>query len=105
MNRHHPLTRTPYYVLTGGVAIIFLFPLVWSAVSSVAPHAGTAQLDGFGLANYARLLDFQAGLAQFFANSAIVAGITVGLVLAVSIPGGYAFARYSFPLKNVLFLV
>jgi len=99
------LTRTPYYVLTGGLAIVFLFPLVWSAVSSVSPQAATGQVTGFGLGNYARLLDFQAGLVQFLFNSAFVALLTVALTLAVSVLGGYAFARFDFPLKNVLFLV
>ena len=100
-----PLTRTPYYVLTGGVAIIFLFPLIWSAVASVSPQAGTGQVIGYGLGNYARLLDFQAGLAQFFTNSAILATLTVAITLAVSVLGGYAFARFQFPGKNILFLL
>ena len=26
-------TRTPYWVLTGALAIIFLFPMVWTVVS------------------------------------------------------------------------
>lgn len=105
MNRSFSLTRTPYFVLTGGVAIIFLFPLVWSAVSSVAPQAGTSQIVGYGAGNYAKLLDFQAGLAQFLLNSSIVAGLTVLITLVVAVLGGYGFARFSFPLKNTLFLV
>jgi multiple sugar transport system permease protein len=103
--RGSALTRTPYYVLTGGVAIIFLFPLIWSALSSVSPQAGTGQVIGYGLGNYARLLDFQAGLTQFFINSSIVAVLTVTLTLLVSVLGGYAFARFQFPGKNVLFLL
>ena len=46
---------SPYpsqHVLTGGLAVIFLFPLVWAAVASVAPQPGTAQVDGWGLGNY-----------------------------------------------------
>ncbi len=31
------LGGTPYYVLTGGLAIIFLFPILWAAVASVSP--------------------------------------------------------------------
>lgn len=105
MNAKLPLIRTPYYVLTGGVAIIFLFPLIWSAISSVGPQAATGQVVGYGLGNYAKLLDFQAGLGQFFLNSTIVASLTVLIALTVSILGGYAFARFTFPLKNLLFLV
>lgn len=105
MNSSFPFTRTPYYVFTGGIVVIFLFPLVWSVFSSVSPQAGTGQVDGFGLGNYVRLLDFQAGLVQFFTNSSIIAILTVLITLGVSVLGGYAFARFAFPLKNVLFLV
>ena len=47
--------RTPFWVLTGALAVIFLYPLVWTAVSSVAPRAGTSQVDGWGLGNYVAL--------------------------------------------------
>jgi multiple sugar transport system permease protein len=98
-------TRTPYYVLTGGLAVIFLFPLVWSAIASVSPQPATGQTVGYGFGNYLTLLDFQAGLGQFFLNSTIVSLITVTVTLGISILGGYAFARFSFRGKDVLFLV
>jgi multiple sugar transport system permease protein len=98
-------TRTPYYVITGGLAIIFLFPLAWSAIASVSPQPATGQVDGYGFGNYLTLLNFQAGLGQFFLNSTIVSGVTVVVTLAVSVLGGYAFARFAFPGKNLLFLV
>ena len=97
--------RTPYYVLTGGLAIIFLFPLVWAAVASVSPQAGTAQVDGWGFGNYATLADYQAGIWQYLLNSVIVSGLTVLFTLVVSSLGGYAFARFTFPGKNVLFML
>jgi len=105
MQRAVTWTRTPYYVLTGGLAIIFLFPLVWSAVASVSPQPATGQLEGYGLGNYLTLLNFQAGLGQFFLNSTIVSVITVAVTLAVSILGGYAFARFSFRGRDTLFLL
>ena len=49
-------------MLTGALAIIFLFPLVWTAVSSVSPHPGTSQVDGWGFGNYVSLSHFQAGI-------------------------------------------
>lgn len=98
-------TRTPYYVLTGGLAIIFLFPLVWAAVASVSPQAGTNQVHGWGFGNYVTLAGYQAGLGQYLLNSVIVSGVTVVLTLVISLLGGYAFARFSFPGKNVLFML
>jgi multiple sugar transport system permease protein len=98
------LTRTPYYVVTGGLAIIFMFPIVWAAIASVSPSPGTNQVNGFGFGNYSTLYDFGPGLPTFFWNSVIVAVSTVFFVLLVSLLGGYAFAKFSFPGKNVIFL-
>ncbi len=47
--------RTSYYVLTGGLAIIFLFPLAWSLFASVSPQALTGQPQGYGFGNYSML--------------------------------------------------
>ena len=97
--------RTPFWVLTGALAVIFLFPLVWTAVSSVSPHAGTSQVDGWGFGNYQTLAHYQAGIWRYIANSAFVAGLVVLLTLGISTLGGYAFARFRFPGKDVLFMV
>jgi multiple sugar transport system permease protein len=97
--------RTPYWVFTGAIAIIFLFPLVWTAVSSVSPHPGTSQTDGWGFGNYASLEHYQAGIWRYIANSAFVSGLTVLMTLTISLLGGYAFARFKFPGKNALFLL
>jgi len=98
------LSRTPYYVLTSGLVIIFGFPLVWSAYASVAPQGGTAQTDGFGFGNYRALLDYDAGLVRYITNSVIVSVLVVILTAAVSLLAGYAFARFRFPGRDVLFL-
>jgi multiple sugar transport system permease protein len=97
--------RTPYWVFTGALAVIFLYPLVWTAVASVSPNPGTSQVDGWGFGNYRALGAYQAGIWQYLANSAIVSLLTVALTLLVSLLGGYAFARFSFPGKDLLFLV
>ena len=94
----------PYAVLTTALAIMFLYPLIWTAVSSVAPRAGTSQPEGWGFGNYAALANYQAGVWVYLGNSAFVALLTVLLTLVVSTLGGYAFARFSFPGKNLLFL-
>ena len=98
------IVRTPYYVLTGGLAILFLFPLVWTTVASVSPRAGTAQAKGYGFGNYLTLASYQAGIWQYLYNSAFVSLLTVVLTLLISGLGGYAFARFTFPGKNILFM-
>jgi multiple sugar transport system permease protein len=97
--------RTPFWVFSGAIAVIFLFPLVWTAFSSVAPHPGTGQVDGWGFGNYVTLAHYQAGIGRYLANSVIVSGLCVVLTLAISTLGGYAFARFRFPGRNALFML
>jgi multiple sugar transport system permease protein len=104
MRQENPFQRTPYFVATGGLAIIFLFPLIWSAVSSVSPSPGSNQVYGYGLGNYSTLVDSSPGLPTWVLNSAAISIMTVAFVLIVSLLGGYAFAKFSFPGKNVIFL-
>lgn len=97
--------RTPFWVFSGGLAVIFLFPLVWTAVASVSPLAGTGQVKGWGFGNYITLAHYQAGIWPYLANSAFMSLLTVLLTLTVSTLGGYAFARFRFPGKNLLFML
>ena len=71
-------------MLTGGLAIIFLFPLLWAAVASVSPQAATGQTVGIGFGNYATLFNFGAGLPRFLFNSLFVAFMVVAITLVVS---------------------
>lgn len=103
-----PLARTaigiPCWLLTTALAILFLYPLVWTAVSSVQGRAGTSQPEGWGWGNYVALANYQAGIWVYLGNSLFVSVLTVVLTLVVSLLGGYAFARFRFPGKNALFL-
>lgn len=94
----------PGKVFTGALAIIFLYPLVWTGVASVSPQAGTNQAEGWGFGNYEKLANFQSGIWVYLGNSLFVSILTVVLTLLISFLGGYAFARFSFPGKNLLFL-
>ncbi|MBD8080020.1 carbohydrate ABC transporter permease [Cellulosimicrobium arenosum] len=98
-------TRTPFWVLTTGLALVFLFPLIWAGVASFSPQAGSNQVDGWGFGNYVTLANYQAGIAQYLWNSTVVSGLTVLFTLVVSTLGGYAFARFRFPGRNLLFLL
>lgn len=99
------MLRTPKFVLTGGLALLFLFPLAWASIASVSPQAGTNQIHGWGFGNYTTLAHYQAGIGQYLLNSAAVSLMTVLFTLAVSLLGGYAFANFTFAGKNLLFLV
>jgi multiple sugar transport system permease protein len=99
------MLQTPYRVFAGGLALLFLFPLVWASVASVSPQAGTAQTGGWGFGNYETLANYQAGIGRYLLNSVAVSLMTVGVTLVVSLLGGYAFAMFRFPGRNALFLV
>ncbi|HXH34037.1 MAG TPA: carbohydrate ABC transporter permease [Plantibacter sp.] len=96
--------RTPFWIFTAALAVIFLYPLVWTAVRSVSPLAGTNQTEGWGLGNYITLAGYQDGILQYIGNSLFVSLLTVLLTLVISLFGGYAFARFQFRGKNALFL-
>ncbi|MGW4112390.1 carbohydrate ABC transporter permease [Actinosynnema sp. NPDC004786] len=97
--------RMPYRVFTGALALIFVGPLIWTAVASVSPQPGTNQTDGWGFGNYETLAGYQAGIWRYLANSAFVSLLTVALTLVTSLLGGYAFARFRFPGRDFLFLL
>src|SRR5918999_1617170 len=96
--------RMGYYTTAAALAVLFLFPLVWSGWSSVKGQPGSSQSSGYGFANYDRMIHFDEGLGTYALNSAIVSVITVAGTLLVSSLGGYAFARFAFPGKNLLFI-
>jgi multiple sugar transport system permease protein len=93
-------SRVGYYVTGAALAILFLFPLLWSGWASV--RTGT----GFGLENYDRLFTADNGIrVHHVFNSVAVCVLTVGGTLLVSTLGGYAFGRFRFPGREVLFLL
>jgi multiple sugar transport system permease protein len=93
-----------FNVTGAALAILFLFPLVWSGWSSVKGQPGSAQPSGFGFGNYRYLASYGEGVVTYMVNSAAVTAMTVAGTLLVSALGGYGFARFSFPGKNLLFL-
>ncbi|MGK9148112.1 carbohydrate ABC transporter permease [Plantibacter flavus] len=96
--------KMPFWIFTAALAVIFLYPLVWTAVRSVSPLAGTNQTNGWGFGNYITLAGYQDGILQYIGNSLFVSLLTVVLTLVISLFGGYAFARFRFWGKNALFL-
>ena len=77
-----------------------------AAVASVSPQAGTGAGDRLGLGNYTTLLDYGAGLPQYFAQQRVRLGAHGG---ASRWPSRCSAAMRSpgsrFPGKNVLFLL
>ncbi|WIY81902.1 carbohydrate ABC transporter permease [Propionimicrobium sp. PCR01-08-3] len=102
---HNSASKTVYYVLTSCLAITFLAPLVWAVISSVSPAPGTAQLEGFGFGNYRSLFDYSLGLPTYLWHSVVVSVVAVVVTMLAAATGGYAFARFNFRGKNLLFVL
>ncbi|MFI5407700.1 carbohydrate ABC transporter permease [Kaistia sp. UC242_56] len=92
------------------IAVVSAFPLVWMVLSSLKTPAeamqtppvwipGTPSLDA-----YSKVSEL-ISVGRSFANSALIAGITTAGILVTSLMAGYAFAKYRFRYREVLFAI
>lgn len=104
--------RTKYLVAAVCVAIcaVMLAPLVLSISASlkttqeaaaIPPSYLTHQLS---LDSYQRLWAYQEGLPTYLANSGGVALLTIVFCLLLTVPAGYALARFPVPGKEFFFV-
>ena len=100
-----------YYVLSIGLAIAFLFPLVWTVIASFKPAAEgnlfppSLWPSHISIENYQTLRDFGDGIWRYVGNSVLVAVITVLGATLLSLLAGYGFSRFQFPGKNIVFVI
>ena len=100
-----------YYGLCGLLAVMFIFPIFWSAMTSIKPPAeaqaspSTYLPSRLDFANYLKLNRFGTGAWQYIFNSTVVAIFTVIGSVILSTLAGYGFSRFSFRGKNVLFVM
>lgn len=101
---------TGYHVAGAVLAAGFLFPLVWSVINSLKTPAEasasppTLWPQAWSGANYAELAAHGEGLTRYIGNSLVVAAVSVTLTVVIATLGGYGFARFQFPGKNLVFL-
>lgn len=94
-----------YGFLTIGAVISvipFLWMVSWSLMTAAEIAAGGIFPSQIHLENYATAWS-ESNFALFMWNSARIAVISIGGMLAFSIPAAYAFARMSFVGRNALF--
>jgi multiple sugar transport system permease protein len=90
---------------------LFLFPVLWSTLTSVKPAAEASAVpptylpSRISFENYEKLNRYGAGVFQYIFNSAAVALITVFGTIVLSTLAGFGFSRFQFPGKNVLFIM
>ena len=105
------LSKGAFYLACAALAVAFLFPLVWSMLTSLKPAAEIVATPptwwprALTLGNYANLNDVGAGILRYLSNSVVTVLITLVGTIVLSTLGGYGFARFSFVGKNTLFVL
>jgi ABC-type glycerol-3-phosphate transport system permease component len=99
---------TATYIVLILLALLTIFPLVWMLLTSVkAPQdvfSGSLLPSTLQLSNYPQVWN-DMNFPAHFANSLFVTAMTVALVVVVSTLAGYAFARFEFRARDMLFYI
>jgi multiple sugar transport system permease protein len=104
--------RTKYLVgaICIALCLIMLAPLVLSVAASLKSTAEAAAIPPtyfpheLSLDSYAKLWGYQDGLPTHLLNSGATAVLAIAFSLALTIPAGYALARFPVPGKEYLFI-
>jgi multiple sugar transport system permease protein len=105
--RLHP-GRWLLYALLLSLLVVFVLPMVWALASSFKPRGDIFEYppsllpNPFTLDNYSRLLDTNP-FWSWLLTSAIVAVVSTAVSVFVCSLAGFAFAKYAFRGKNLLF--
>lgn len=100
--------RIPIYIILSVISLIWVFPFLWMALSSLKTQREILAKPPRLLPDHATLANFtkwfeQLNFSTYFTNSIIVAVITVlGNIIFCSMVG-YALAKMQFRGKNIVF--
>lgn len=98
-------SRTLIYVILLLIVVIEAFPLAWMLLTSVKNRRevfGAFLPQRLDFSNFQRVW-VAIDLPRHLLNSLYVTGLTVAIVVVVATLAGYAFARYSFRGRDILF--
>jgi multiple sugar transport system permease protein len=98
-----------HLVLIVGLAFILL-PFVWIVSTSLKTGEEILSIPPTIIPHHPTLRNFEAVITiqqfpLFILNSFIISTLSMLSVLVTSVLGGYAFAKFRFPLKNLLFVL
>lgn len=89
-------------VMAAPLAFSFLASIKNAVEASAAPP--TYLPHSFSFDNYRKVIGYQAGLAVYVGNSALVALMTIAACVALAAPAGYGLARFSMRGREIGFL-
>lgn len=90
--------------------VITLFPVWWIVVSSLTPSMALLTAppeyvpETITFSNYAQMAE-ALDLTRGIFNSIVLSAASSGIAVVLSFIAAYAFARHTFPAKNVLFML
>jgi multiple sugar transport system permease protein len=101
----------PIYALLTVISIVVLFPFLWMITTALKDPTKIFMFppqwipDPFVWSNFVNVFIKQPNFLLYFWNSLYIAAVvTIGTCL-ISALAGYAFAKISFKLRNVIFLI
>lgn len=104
------LRWTVFYVLLSAGAIVMILPLIWMLSASLKEPSQIFSVpiqwvpDPVRWQNYSEALS-TAPFGRYFFNSIFIGTCTTTSVLFFSSLAGFGFAKYTFPGRNVLFIL
>ena len=103
--------KTTVYILLGIWALMVLFPFYWMILSSFKGFAeyNSENIPKFfaenpSFENYATAFS-SVPLLDYFVNTLVFTVVTTALMLVVTVPSAFAFARLKFRGKNLVFVL
>jgi cellobiose transport system permease protein len=99
----------PIYLFLGIASLISLFPFYWMFVMATSPSSAyntippTLTPGNLLVANFKKVLS-NIDFFNAMLNSFIICAVVTLVVLAISSLAGFAFAKFKFPGKNILFI-
>lgn len=92
------------------VCVLFLFPFYWMVTTSLKPYLETLQFpptlwpETFTLSGYHTVFE-ELHIMSYIKNTCIVTFTVILLQLVVNIPAAYAFARWEFKGKGIMWAI
>ena len=93
------------------LALIMLLPIYATVTASVKLPSEAAAIpptyfpQTFSVESYAKLWDYQHGLPRYLFNSFATAFLAIIFTVCLTVPAGYALARFPVPGKELLFVL
>jgi multiple sugar transport system permease protein len=100
-----------YWVVGGAIAVLFVFPMIWSLIRSLQTSKAFLTAPSWGsivqltFKNYSSLLNVGSGILQYALNSLLVGIASAIVTVILATMAGYGFARFGFPFKRLSFLL